>query len=128
MPASSALTQRICLRTSACGWATPSAVGLAKHWWWTRRTLMTGGNTGTDEKLHVVESLSRVDANTLLYKATVEDPATFTGPWTMEYPFTATTKRIFEYACNEGNYALPTSWLAHANRRVPGKPNSENPD
>jgi len=68
---------------------------------------MTGGNTGTDEKLHVVESLSRVDANTLLYKATVEDPATFTGPWTMEYPFTATTKWIFEYACNEGNYALP---------------------
>ncbi|HTS49373.1 MAG TPA: hypothetical protein VMH05_15580 [Bryobacteraceae bacterium] len=62
---------------------------------------------GTGEKLHVIESFSRIDANTLLYKATVEDPAMFTSPWTMEYPFAATSKPIFEYACHEGNYALP---------------------
>ena len=62
---------------------------------------------GTDEKLHVIESFSRIDANTLLYKATVEDPAIFTKPWTIEYPFAATAKPIFEYACHEGNYALP---------------------
>ena len=62
---------------------------------------------GTDENLHVIESFSRIDAHTLLYKATVEDPAIFTKPWTIEYPFAATTKPIFEYACHEGNYALP---------------------
>jgi len=62
---------------------------------------------GTGEKLHVVESFSRIDANTLLYKATVDDPGMFTKPWTIEYPFAATSKAIFEYACHEGNYALP---------------------
>lgn len=62
---------------------------------------------GTGERLHVIESFSRIGSNTLLYKATVEDPAMFARPWTVEYPFAATSKPIFEYACHEGNYALP---------------------
>jgi hypothetical protein len=61
---------------------------------------------GTSEKLHVIETFSRIDANTLLYKATIDDPATFTKQWTIEYPFAATSKPIFEYACHEGNYAI----------------------
>jgi len=55
------------------------------------------------ENLHVVERLSRTGADTLLYRATIDDPATFTKPWTIEYPLAATTDRIFEYACHEGN-------------------------
>jgi hypothetical protein len=47
-----------------------------------------------------------VDANTSLYRATVEDPATFTKQWTLEYPFVATQGPVYEYACHEGNYAL----------------------
>ncbi len=61
---------------------------------------------GASENLRVVERFKRVDANTILYRATVEDPATFAKPWTLEYPFRATTEHIFEYACHEGNYAM----------------------
>jgi len=62
---------------------------------------------GSAENLHVSERFTRVDANTILYKATIEDPSTFTKPWTMEYPFLATAGPIYEYACHEGNYAMP---------------------
>jgi hypothetical protein len=62
---------------------------------------------GSSENLHVTERFQRVDANTILYRVTIDDPATFTKPWTMEYPFLATPGPIFEYACHEGNYAMP---------------------
>ena len=61
---------------------------------------------GSTENLHVVERLSRVDAKTLLYRFTVEDPETWDRPWTGEYTWPVTTKPIYEYACHEGNYAL----------------------
>jgi hypothetical protein len=62
---------------------------------------------GSSENLHVIERFRRVDANTILYRATIDDPTTFTKPWTMEFPFLATPGPIFEYACHEGNYAMP---------------------
>ncbi len=62
---------------------------------------------GSGENLHVVERFTRVDPGTILYKVTIDDPTTFTKPWTMEYPFLATRGPIFEYACHEGNYAMP---------------------
>jgi len=65
-----------------------------------------GAFHGGTESLHVVERLSRAGADTLLYRATIDDPATFTKPWTIEYPWAATSDRIFEYACHEGN-----SWV-----------------
>jgi hypothetical protein len=58
------------------------------------------------ESLHVVERFSRVDAKSLLYRFTVEDPATWTRPWTGEYIWPATDEQLFEYACHEANYAL----------------------
>ena len=61
---------------------------------------------GSPENLRVTERFKRVDANTILYRATVDDPATYSKPWTLEYPFTATTGPIYEYACHEGNYAI----------------------
>ena len=60
---------------------------------------------GSTEKLHVIERFQRVDANTILYRATIDDPSTFTRPWTIEYPFVATPGPVYEYACHEGNYA-----------------------
>ncbi len=60
---------------------------------------------GSGENLHVVERFQRVDANTILYRATIEDPSTFTKPWTVEFPFLATKGPVYEYACHEGNYA-----------------------
>ena len=56
--------------------------------------------------MKVTERFTRVDPKTMLYKFTVEDPATWAKPWTGEYPWVATNDQIFEYACHEGNHAL----------------------
>jgi hypothetical protein len=56
--------------------------------------------------LHVVERFTRLDAKTLLYRFTVEDPETWDKPWTGESTWPVTDKPIYEYACHEGNYAL----------------------
>jgi hypothetical protein len=61
------------------------------------------GSTGN---LHVVERLSRSDDGTLLYRFTIDDPATWATPWSGEYAWPATNDQIYEYACHEGNYAL----------------------
>jgi hypothetical protein len=61
---------------------------------------------GSTENLHVVERFTLIDAGTILYRATIEDPAAFARPWTIEYPFLATKGPIYEYACHEGNYSL----------------------
>jgi hypothetical protein len=64
------------------------------------------GFRGTGERLHLVERFTRVDANQLLYEFTVDDPDTFTRPWTARMPMTRTDARLFEYGCHEGNHAL----------------------
>jgi len=61
---------------------------------------------GATENLRVVERFTRVNAHTLLYRFTVEDPATWTRAWTGEYAWPATKDLIYEYACHESNYAL----------------------
>jgi hypothetical protein len=61
---------------------------------------------GSTDNLHVIERFSRIDAKTLLYRFTVEDPATWDRPWTGEYAWPATNEPIYEYACHEANYAL----------------------
>ena len=61
---------------------------------------------GASDTLKVTERLSRVDGDTLLYKFTIDDPQTFTRPWSGELPFEKLDDLIYEYACHEGNYAL----------------------
>ena len=61
---------------------------------------------GSTENLHVVERFARIDDKALLYRFTVEDPDTWSQPWTGEYAWPATDGKIYEYACHEGNYAL----------------------
>lgn len=61
---------------------------------------------GSTENLHVVERFTRVDERTLLYRFTIDDPATWEKPWTAEYSWPLTDERIYEYACHEANYAL----------------------
>src|SRR5688572_32710172 len=65
--------------------------------------------TRPSETLHLMERFTRTDANTMEYRITVEDPATFERPWTAVMPITrlADTTLIYEYACHEGNYAMP---------------------
>jgi hypothetical protein len=61
---------------------------------------------GSSENLHVVERFSRIDANALRYRFTVEDPQTWERPWSGEEAWPATGSLMYEYACHEGNYAL----------------------
>jgi hypothetical protein len=56
--------------------------------------------------MHLVERFTRVDAANLMYEFTVEDPATWTRPWTVQLPMTMSTEPMYEYACHEGNYAM----------------------
>jgi hypothetical protein len=57
--------------------------------------------------LTLVERFTRIDANTIDYRFTVTDPATFTKPFTVAAPMVQIEGPIYEYACHEGNYAVP---------------------
>jgi hypothetical protein len=61
---------------------------------------------GSGANLHLVERFTRFDADTLEYRFTVEDPTTWTKPWTVAYPMIRTAGPIYEFACHEGNYGL----------------------
>jgi hypothetical protein len=58
------------------------------------------------EHLHVVERFTPVDENTIRYAFTVDDPATWTSPWSGEMEIRRTADPIYEYACHEGNLGL----------------------
>ena len=66
------------------------------------------GFRGSWENLKITERLSRKDARTLNYRFTVEDPTTFTAPFTGELVFNAMApgEMVYEYACHEANYGL----------------------
>ena len=61
---------------------------------------------GASENLHLIERFTRSDADTILYEFTVEDPAIFTKPWTAQMTLSKSPGRIYEYACQEGNYSM----------------------
>ena len=56
--------------------------------------------------MHLIERFTRVDKDTLLYEFTVEDPTTWTKPWTVAIPMARSDDKLYEYACHEGNYAM----------------------
>jgi hypothetical protein len=59
------------------------------------------------EALHVVERFKRVDANTISYEVTVNDPNVYSAPWKVSLLLTRDADYvIYEYACHEGNYAM----------------------
>ena len=61
---------------------------------------------GSSENLRLVERFTRIDAGTINYEFTVDDPASFPTPWRAAIPMTKTDGPIFEYACHEGNYGM----------------------
>jgi hypothetical protein len=61
---------------------------------------------GSSADLHLVERLTRVDADTLLYEFRVDDPKTWTKPWAASVPMKKMQEPLYEYACHEGNYAI----------------------
>ena len=60
----------------------------------------------TGQNLHLVERLTRFDADTVTYEYTVTDPTVFTAPYTVMMPLRRTDGPIFEYACHEGNIGM----------------------
>lgn len=66
-----------------------------------------GGNFGWDRNLHLVERFSLLDADTMLYRFEIDNPTAFTKPWKGELTMTRSPGPIYEFACHEGNHALP---------------------
>jgi hypothetical protein len=60
---------------------------------------------GSSENLHIVEHWTRTSPDTIIYRATVEDPTTWATPFTFEVPWTLSKNKVYEYACQEGNNA-----------------------
>jgi len=62
------------------------------------------------ESMRVLERFTRLDANTINYSVTIEDPKVYTKPWTVALPLNRDDEyQMFEYSCHEGNYALPNA-------------------
>ena len=68
----------------------------------------------------VTERFTRTGQERILYEFTVEDSGAYTQPWAAEIPFRKTDSSMYEYACHEGNYALP-GILAGARREETSK-------
>lgn len=60
---------------------------------------------GATENVRLIERFTRADADTLVYEFTVDDPATWTRPWTAVLPMTK-APAMYEYACHEGNRGM----------------------
>src|SRR5262252_4273184 len=71
---------------------------------------LNGGGTPTSEELKVTERFTRTGKDTMNDQALIDDPKTFTKPFTIGYPITQEPGyQNFEYACHEGNYAMHNS-------------------
>jgi hypothetical protein len=70
------------------------------------RNLRADAYQGSTQDMRLIERFTRVDMDTLMYEATVEDPATWTSPWTYQVPMAKNDSLIYEFACHEGNYGL----------------------
>jgi hypothetical protein len=64
-------------------------------------------HNGSGETLRVIERFTRKDANTVTYQFTMDDPKTFTKPWTASVPMSKIGEQLYEYGCHEGNRGLP---------------------
>jgi hypothetical protein len=69
---------------------------------------------GSSERLHLVERFTRVADDRIRYEMTVDDPTTWTRPWTAEMPLKQSPVRFYEYACHEGNATMVSGMLLGA--------------
>ena len=61
---------------------------------------------GAGDNLRLTERFTRLDASTINYRFTVDDPTSWTASWTVSFPLVKTTELMYEYACHEANYSL----------------------
>ena len=101
---------------------TPSIKGYMgdSRGWWDGNTLVVettnlngrngvgpNGGGSTSDRIKLTERFTLVDANTLQYEVIIDDPGTWSRPWTIAFPWKRDQSYgMFEYACHEGNYAM----------------------
>ncbi|RLA46166.1 MAG: hypothetical protein DRR06_05705 [Gammaproteobacteria bacterium] len=68
--------------------------------------LEMNGVVGSGRNMKLTERFTPISESRLVYEYTVNDPGTFTRPFTVAIPLRATEDQIFEYACHEGNHAM----------------------
>ncbi len=61
---------------------------------------------GSSAAMRVTERFTRVDAESIRYEFTVDDPTTWARPWSAEIPMVTTEGPMYEYACHEGNHDI----------------------
>jgi len=101
-----------------------------RQWWgnsrgrWEGKTLVVDVTNfspktyfqGSYENLHLVERWTRLDANTIEYAVTIDDPTTWTRPWTVKQEYNKqndfANRHYKEPRCHEGNYGLPNALSA----------------
>jgi hypothetical protein len=76
---------------------------------------------GATPDMRVTERFTRISPTQILYQFHVEDPKSFTAPVEGEVAWNLTKDRIYEYACHEGNYALPGILAGARNAEKQGK-------
>jgi hypothetical protein len=82
---------------------------------------------GSHENLRLTERLTRAGPEILNYEFTVNDPTMWTAPWTAMIPLKLKNELIYEYACHEGNEAIPDMLRGHRfeEREAAGKSRSK---
>jgi hypothetical protein len=65
-----------------------------------------GAFMNASDQLHVIERFTRSSPEVLQYQVTIEDPVTWTKPWTVMIPLRHSKDAMYEYACHEGNYGM----------------------
>jgi hypothetical protein len=63
---------------------------------------------GADENMHLTERFTRTGPDLIQYQFSVNDPTAYTRSWSGELSMRKTSEPVFEYACHEGNYSMPT--------------------
>jgi len=68
---------------------------------------VNGGGTRHSDEITITERFTRVSPDVMIYQMRINDPRTWTKPWTMQYPLKRDDNYgFYEYACHEGNYSL----------------------
>ena len=74
-------------------------------------------------RLKITERFTRVDADTLNYEFTIDDPGTWTRPWSARMPWTKIdpNEQMYEYACHEDNFDIVHFFLGARAREKRGE-------
>lgn len=86
-----------------------------------KTVIRAANNARPTEDLRVTERFRRIDADTIEYRFTIEDPQTWSLPWTGEVPWTSITEQLYEYGCHEGNYSMETMLTGSRNSEAAAK-------